>query len=327
MASRQTGPVDRVLTTHATHYANEKSDFIADKVFPEIFVDAEVGSHYVRNPEGGFSVAASLPKMRRAFGAPYPTVEIDYTNQSLYNLGDLGLQGRVEDRKKERLAVDGIKLERDTVEEVVDNLFIARERMAEELIMDSSNWTHSTAVGSSDRWDTSTGDPRTSVNALANQIRLDRGIKKNMLSMVIGWEEWEILTLNPVLREIFKHTDAANGIELSVGALVRALGIREIIVGGAIENTAKPGLSASNSDIWGGDRVVWLGHIERNARSENRPHGMGACFKKRGIGPGGRVYRSTQDNPRATVVQIEYVQQMKITDTRSGGCLTTVAAA
>lgn len=328
MPQRQNLGRAKVLEKHLTIYRNnpDTPPWIADMVLPPMPVRSKTGEYY-KLDGGGFSVAASVNQLKRASGAPYERLSFDFTVASAYTLYDLGLEAMVDELDEQFADVDGLQLRQTAAELAADWVYIQRERIARDLLMTAGNWgSNTSAVAAGDRWDTASGDPRTSVNVAANAIRLGTGVPKSQLTLVLGHEEYETLELNDTLRNVIQYTNGMQGMTLSKDLLVSALGIKDIIVGTAIGNTAAEGITESNADIWGGDQQALLAHIVANPRPR-RPHGIGGTFRWSGIPAGGRVYRYREDNPPGEVVRVNYVEQPLITESACGYLLTSVKAA
>ena len=325
MPQRQNLGRTKVLEKHLTIYRNDPDNppWIADKVFPPMLENARKGE-YAKLTSGGFGVAPTINELKRASGAPYERLQFDFTWTDAFTLYDLGLEAMVEDLDEAFAMTDGLDARKTAAELAADWVYIQRERIAQALLMTAGNWgANTSAVASADRWDTSTGDPRTAINVAANAIRLGTGVSKKQMTLVLGHDEFQALELNSTLRNVMQYTSGASGLTLSKDLLVQALGIKDIIVGESISNTAKEGLTESRSDIWGGDNQAFLGHIVGNP-NPRKPHGYGGTFRWKGIPPGGRVRRYREENPPGEVVQVNYVEQPVITETACGYLLTTI---
>lgn len=328
MPQRQNLGRTKVLEKHLTIYRNDPDNppWIADKVFPPMMVSSRKGE-YAKLTGKGFGVATTINEMKRASGAPYERLTFDFSWTDAYTLYDLGIEAMVEDLDEAFAAEDGLDARKTAAELAADWVYIQRERIAQALLMTAGNWgSNTSAVASGDRWDAgANADPRVSIDTAADAIRLGTGVSRKQLTLVCGHDEYRALSRNLLLRNVMQYTNGGEGIELTKPLLVGVLGIKDIIVGGGIANTAAEPLAETRSDIWGGDNQAFLGHIVSNP-NPRKPHGYGGTFRWKGIAPGGRVRRYREDNPPGEVVQVNYVEQPSITETACGYLLTTVTS-
>jgi len=99
------------------------------------------------------------------------------------------------------------------------------------------------------------------------------------------------------------------------------LGIKDIIVGRGVSNTANEGATASMSDIWGKFALVY--HKVDSPRPLT-PHGVGACFSMAGR-QAGRVERYREE-PRSEIMLVSWLEDRVVTNAKSGYLYSTVVS-
>lgn len=97
-------------------------------------------------------------------------------------------------------------------------------------------------------WGTASADIIGDVQSAKESVRSRTGNNPNTL--IIGAAVVPMLMKNSGLRDALKYTERA-GIEAMKAALGALLGLDRILIGGAVQNTANEGATASIADIWG----------------------------------------------------------------------------
>ena len=126
----------------------------------------------------------------------------------------------------------------------------AQEKRIADKLFNTSTFTGAnlfTDYSSSGPWATTTTDIKAQIVAVKAKIRQNCGMLPNAL--ILSYTNIERLKNNSNLKDAVKYTARATDQELA-NALADYLGLKYIIVGNAIRNTAKEGKDFAGADIW-----------------------------------------------------------------------------
>lgn len=315
MTARASLGVDKVLSNFAILNRNPDDVFIADKVLPPIGVSGRVGKLYT--VANGFRFSSPLHTLKRGSGAAFRRFTLDVRNTSVYSLEEYGAEFPVDDVDAEFAKDDEVMLREAATTMAVQQLQIEREREAEALLTNSSVITQGATLSSGSRWDDSGIDPRATIETGAQTIQKATGIPRRLLSLVTGQEAIDKLMRNDALLQFFR-TSIPGITMLTEAQIAQALGIKEVIAGGAVANSANEGQSASNAYIWGKDATLCF--IEKNPQPM-APRGTGFTFYHRSRGPV-QVERYREE-PRSEIVLASSLEDRVLTAAASAYLIQT----
>jgi len=195
---------------------------------------------------------------------------------------------------------------------------IERDRDAvDNLLFNASVITQTSALASGNRWD-DTGDPREQANLAGQTIQKAIGIPKRELTLMVNPESFDSLAINPSLLQ-FLRTSAPGLTQMDEMQMARALGIKDVVIAGAVENSAKEGQTESKGYIAG--KSALFCYVEPNPTAL-RPQGLGATFQKRGR-PQGQIERYREE-PRKEIVLASFMEDRVVCNAEAGYLFTTV---
>lgn len=319
MPTRSSLGVDRILSRYTLLLKNQNSMYVGDRALPTATVNHPRGKYYTVEP--GFSYASPGHGLLRNSGASFRRVTTDVSQSDLFDLKEYGIEAPVDDIDREFAGSDALDLRQAATEIAFQKAMIERERDFADLLFSATTFSgYTAALTGTDRWDNSASDPLTQVDLAVESIRQNTGVPRSEVSMLLGAKVWEACRKNAALTDFYKNVVAGAKI-LDEATVASALGIKEIIVGRAVANTAKEGAASAMADIWGKFALVY--HKVDNPRPLT-PHGIGACFSMAGRQPG-RVERYREE-PRQEIVLVSYLEDRIVTNAKAGYLFSTVVS-
>ena len=319
MPTRSSLGVDRILSRYTQLLKNQPNMFVGDRALPTATVNHPRGKYYTVEP--GFSYASPGHGLLRNSGGAFRRVTTDVSQSDLFDLKEYGIEAPVDDIDREFAGSDALDLRQAATEIAFNKAMIERERDFADLLFNTTTFAgYTAALTGTDRWDNAASDPLSQVDTAVESIRQNTGVPRSEISMLLGAKVWEACRKNTALTDFYKNVVAGSKI-LDEATVASALGIKEIIVGRAVANTAKEGAAASMSDIWTKFALVY--HKVDNPRPLT-PHGVGACFSMAGR-QAGRVERYREE-PRQEIILVSYLEDRIVTNAKAGYLFSTVVS-
>ncbi|MBR6421944.1 major capsid protein [bacterium] len=253
--------VDPVLTEYATGYRNE--EFIAGKVFPEVYV----------KKEGGI-----IPKFTKEIFKIYDTFRAPGANSNLYRMDDLNTVEFVLQEHDLAIPIDrrefseaDYDLQFQAVEDGLNAIDLKLEKEVADICQNADNYaaSHKKALATTTCWSESTGDPIADIAAAREVIRQDTGRYPNTL--VLGASTFATLENNSKILDRIKYTQLGVTTE---ELLSKVFKVDTVIVGKAVYDNG-----TTQADVWGD--VAILAHVARESRSFRTPN-AGYILRKEG---------------------------------------------
>ena len=319
MPNRSSLGVDRILSRYTRLLQNDKTSFVADRVLPQAVVNHPRGKYYSVTP--GFGYAAPGYGLLRQSGSDFRRVTTDVSQTDLYDLAEYGIEAPVDDIDAVFAGSDALDLRQAATQIAFNDAMIQRERDCASLLFNSSSTFSSftAAVATADRWNQSTASPLTQADIAAESIRAQTGHPRSEITLLVGAGCWRYLRAATALTDFYKNV-VAGKTHLDEATVASALGIKEVIVGNAVGNSAAEGLTASNADLWDEDQALFYVKVD-NPRAL-APHGIGATFTMSGRQPG-RVERYREE-PRKEIVLVSWLEARVVTTPGAGYLFTNV---
>lgn len=235
------------LTGISLAYRN--TDYIADKVLPRVAV-TQKSFQYRKYPDETF-VTVPETQIGRTGMPNQMTLKSELVDSSVITQS---LEAEVPQEDVEE--VQASNSDEDPIQDhtvlVTDGLAIARELRCANLLNDSTNYGGNTQ--------TLSGTDKLSAKE-SSLIDLFKDIKKSMLMppthMVVSDTNSLYLQTHPEFLGIFKSDTANNKGMVPLEFIAKQLGLKEILVGRAKANTAKPGQAPSIQEIWGNGLIFF----------------------------------------------------------------------
>jgi hypothetical protein len=249
-------PVDQILTNLVVEAVPSDDQLIADKVFEPIVVPERSGTILLEETRNFMGAGAGLD-LERAPGSSRATIGgFDRTSQTfkakIYAASDSIAMEDIFDSQypgseEQRLA-----------RKVARVMKLAREKRAADLLFDATAFNTSAASAT---FDATGAEPLSELHQLKDTVfEAAHGINPDTL--IFGRKTFRALARNPEVRGYVGTL--ANGVasgnlilndEAVIEVLRSVLGIPNIYVGAARQDTAIPGATSSEGYIWGGDKL------------------------------------------------------------------------
>ncbi len=157
----------------------------------------------------------------------------------------------------------------DLTEAIAEGLAFRREKRIATVLTTGANYgANTTAIGAADRWDTTAGgDPIADVQAAI--AALFNGMGTSRLVAFTSLDTWNVLSRHPSILDLFKFNGSSPGLATPT-MFAQFLGLDDLLVGKAREDTANEGAAANYARIWGDSFGV--------LRVQDRPSTRNAAF-------------------------------------------------
>lgn len=227
-----------------------------------------------------------VPTTRRQARGAYPRGDWEFETGT-YSCEEHGWEEPVDDSEAS-LYRRYFDAEEVSMEIAVDHIARAHEKRVASIAQDTS-----VAVGSgnvSTEWSTaSSATPRDDVKDAKESMRQASGLMPN--AGICSLKVFNNIMNTSEIKDAFKYTSPIEigGMEAQRRLLAQYLGLDQVLVGGAMEDTAKKGQSFSLSDIWD-DEYFSLARVSDGGMRLREP-------------VLGRTFLWTEDSPQALTVE------------------------
>ena len=241
--------VNAPLTNISVAWIQDQSEFIADRVFPEVPVNKQSDRYFQYDKANWFRAKAlkRAPSTESA-GSGFP---LDNTPHYFCDVYAFHMDVDDDTRANADAAID---VDRDATEFVSRDLVLKREITWAATYFASSTWTGSSTgsdVTPSTLWDAAGSTPIEDLRTQLRSVKKNTGFRANKVTM--GDPVWDTLQDHPDFLERIKYTQVAI---VSTGLLASVLGVDEVLVGGAVQNTAAEGAADALSFLFDNDVLV-----------------------------------------------------------------------
>ena len=203
-----------------------------------------------------------------------------------YNCEEYGLEGPLDDGERNMYASD-FDAELTTVQIVTRRVLQAQEKRIVAQVFNTGVFTGAALFtdNSAAPWDNAATDVVAQVRAAREKVRSNSGIDPQ--NLICSKANIDRLLLNTGVKDAIKYVARLTEAEI-LNALADILGVKNIIVGKAIYNSAKEGKSFISADVWSDDfaMVAVIGASERLSDPSM-----------------GRTFLWTQDSPENATVE------------------------
>lgn len=242
--------VDVQLTDVSVKYTND--EYIADVLFPIVNVKKKSGIYYTYDKSNLKRVDSKRTSGSRANRVEYGLVKTAYGPLVEHSLEE-GV-----DWETIELAVDPLDPKIDAVNNISERLLIEKEYNLSSYLSTSGNLGASVTLSGTDQFsDLLNSDPFTKITT--GRLTIQKTALKKANTIVMGMEVWAVLQNHPDLIERVKYTNK-KGLEPD-DLKILFPGIETVIVGNAMENTAKEGQTAVLAPIWG--KHLWIAYVTK----------------------------------------------------------------
>jgi hypothetical protein len=244
--------VNKPLTNISIAFMQEATQFVADRVFPNIPVPMQSDRYYTY--DRGFFNRDEMQE--RAPGAESAGSGYEVDNTPTYYAPVYAFHHDVPDQI--RANVDSvIRPDSDASKLVSTKALIKREKLWVSKYLQGGLWTFdydgvAAAPGANEvlQWSDANSTPIEDVHAAIDRVLQETGFMPNKL--VMGRQVWTALKNHPDIIDRVKYGQTAPGTaKISLQALADLFEVEQILVMNAIENTAKEGAANAHSFIGG----------------------------------------------------------------------------
>lgn len=297
MPKRANIHVDVPLTNLAVVYRNPQ--FVSDIVLPIVPVQFESDKYYVFGREE-LKETDSI----RAIGAP--SVEIDWdVSTSTYQCEEYALKKLLADRTI-RNADSAVRPRSTTVNKIMKKLMLNKEVRTMNLVTSGL-----TSASPSVKWDGTSPDIEGDIDTAKQSILDNAGTDGNYILMNDLVKD--VVKKDSTIRNLIRYTIAGSGgQELLVnGELPPKIFNLNVIIGAARYDTAKTGQTASISNVWPDDVIVFYSEPAPSLESLS----MGYSFRT----VGGIAIKTWRDDERGgEMLEGSVIEDEKITASGAG---------
>lgn len=229
--------VNRPLTQISIAFAQDATEFIAGRVFPTIPVEKQSDRYFEYPKDQWFRTDAQKRGLsQESAGSGF---EID--NTPTYFADVQALHKDIDDKMRPN-ADAPINMDSDATEFVTTQLLLRQEKDWAAKYFGTSIWTGSSTGGDitpGTLWSASGSLPISDIRTQMGAMKKKTGRRPNKL--VLAEDTWDILQDNAdVLDRIKLSSDKV----FTTGLLARLLELDEVLIAGAVENTANEGATA-----------------------------------------------------------------------------------
>lgn len=243
--------VNRPLTDMSFAYTGTL-ETVADKMFPVIPSQNKSDSYYTYDKGNWFRLQAR----KRAPGTESAGSGYDVSTAT-FNCDVIALHKDVDDQIRSN-ADPVFNLDAEAARFVTQQLTLKREKDFADAFFATSVWTGSSTGGDitpGTKWDNASGDPIKDIMLQIDAMQGLTGIKPN--KMCFGKYAWRVVLNNAAVIDRIKYTSSNdNPTMASQAALAKILGLDEICIAGAVQNTAAEGVTDSLSYIFTNDSAL-----------------------------------------------------------------------
>ena len=238
---------DPLLTNVSVRYANK--EYISELIFPMVKVNKKTGNYFTYDKDN-----LRLEDDERGGVTRANRIEWNLSKASYGPLIEHSLEGAIEYDVRDQ-ADSPLDIRIDTTMAVTDKIWLRKEKDLATDLADTGKVTQNDTLSGTSQWsDFANSDPFDDIQIGQDKIQKEGMIPANTIFM--GFEVWSKLKNHPDLLERVKYSQKA---VLTEDLLASLFGVQRVIIGKAVENTAKEGQTASISYIWG--KHFWLAYI------------------------------------------------------------------
>lgn len=236
--------IPRADLTSAFYYSSLNPKFIGTQILRPLGVNGQNG----KIPVVPLEAMHNLPRsaVRNSDGR-YNRVSWEPSEDS-YATTEYGLEVAL-DYRKANLYKNYYDFEKFQFTMIYNELRRLQEVRIKTLLHTTGSWAGATNTGAGTAaWSVSaTATPVTDV--MTGKIQINGKCGADKFGLQISWASWHYATLSAQIRAALQYTKPPSGL-IPLDALANALGVDEILIGGAPYNSADSGQTAVLSKIW-----------------------------------------------------------------------------
>lgn len=248
--------IDVPLTQISVRYQNP--EYIGTQVFPRVQVTDRSDKFFIYDNASGNSKAwLRNDAKQRAVGGATARGGYELSTGS-YSVIQYGFEHPIPDEVRKN-SDQPLQPDADGITFCMDKVAMAQEKIIATLVNTSGNWTTNVTLSGTNQWsDYTNSNPFTDFKTARIAIRQQVARPANTIQM--GLQTFEALALHPELLDRVKYTGTQDRPAMVTAQMMAALFmVDQVLVGGAVEETANEGATSSVSFIWG--KHAWIGFV------------------------------------------------------------------
>jgi len=257
----------------------------------------------------------------RAPGGGYNRNKYQF-EQDNYATKEHGAEEPVDDRERQMYAYS-FDIERISAMRARDVVLRSAEIRVANKMFSTSTWTGAaltTAV--SNKWSVpGSATPVSDVHAAKAKVRASCGMLPN--AVVMTWETFNNLQTNAEIIDRIKYHGGDDPKKITEEALAALFQVEEVIVAGAVQNTANENQNAAISDVWNTNRVL-VCKLARTRDLREPCVGRTFHFALDGSAEGGTVEQYRDETVRSDIMRVRHDVDEKIIYAQAGHLLTNI---
>lgn len=292
----------------------EPDSFIGTMVAPYIDVAVPAGAHSIITREGH----AKRVDAKRAKSAGYNRIKIG-AEDGTFQTKEHGLEIPVPDDERSTYAND-FDLEAESTLQLGHHIKLEQEIRIADLCLDPAVWTGAdlqTDV-SGEAWATVTNNIVKHVAAAKEKVRKNTGVRANTLIMSEATFQTCVLPNEKIMARFPGATAITE--QMIRANLTAIFGLRKLLVGPAVKDSADEGQAASLGDVWSGTYVM-VAHIPEAGAPRKVP-GIMRTYRWFVDAPGEQVIEQYREEQiRSWILRARHNTQEKVMDPYFGHLL------
>lgn len=231
--------VNAPLTNISVAYLQDQTEFVADKVFPNVPVMKQSDSFFTYPKDNWFRTEAKprAPSTESA-GSGYSVTTDTYSAKVQALHKDIDDQIRAN-------ADAPINMDRDASEFVTRGLLLRKEKDFAAKYFVASTWTGATDVTPSTKWDATSSTPIKDIRTAMYAIKKKTGFRPNVF--VMAENVWNAIQDNADFLDRIAYTQRKI---VTTELFASVLQVDKVLIAGAIENTAIEGAAATMAALY-----------------------------------------------------------------------------
>lgn len=296
--------IDVALSNLSIRFHND--DFVAEKLFPVIMTSKDSNKYFVY----GKDMFRTFDDFR-APGTRGP--EVDWTlSTGSYLLSEHSLTHPIADEVRDD-ADEPLKIEADTTEYLTEQILLRLEVDVATSATNASNYATSNSrdlsASGNNQWNDFTGsDPLEDIRSARSTVHANTGKRPNIL--LLGKQVYEVLLNHPKITDRIKYSQLG---VVNEDLLAELFDVEEVVVAGAIKNTAVEGNASDPtlSYVWGKNAILAIAPPSLGLKVLS----LGGVFRRQG-------WRKTetwrQDPERSDFIRVSDKYQVNIISSVAG---------
>jgi hypothetical protein len=243
--------VNRPLTDLSFAYQVEL-ETVADKLFPNVPSQHKSDTYYTYPKGNWFRLQAT----KRAPGTESAGSGYEVSTDT-FSCDVFALHKDVDDQIRSN-ADPVFNLDAEAARFVTQQLTLKREYDFAQTFFTTGIWTGSSTgsdITPSTKWDAASGDPIKDIRTQIDAMQGKTGIRPN--KMVFGKRAWQVIMDNAAVIDRIKYSSSNdNPTNASQAAFAKILGLEQILIAGAVYNSAKEGAADSMGFMFTSDSAL-----------------------------------------------------------------------